>query len=193
MKWWYWLILELLIAFGVIAWVYFCPSEIEGDFVRGMIGFILIYAIENCKDINKRRLNRMEKIKGYNIVKEKTNELLVSIEIGNDEVIEKDGYKVIPFYEEGNPTIEQNAGENQIEGELKMKRIKIYSVVFVEYTNCLQDTVSTNEEDLGNVEYLEIPKTGLLIREDELDEYKKYGQGFKSTTLVGEMYVKEEK
>ena len=25
-----------------------------------------------------------------------------------------------------------------------------------------------------------------------VDEYKKYGQGFKSTTLVGEMYVKEE-
>ncbi|MBO7695685.1 MAG: hypothetical protein J6W16_06705 [Methanobrevibacter sp.] len=58
----------------------------------------------------------MKKIKGYNIVKEKTNELLVSIEIGNDEVIEKDGYKVIPFYEEENPTIEQNAGENRIEG-----------------------------------------------------------------------------
>ena len=91
-----------------------------------------------------------------------------------------------------NYTVEQNAGENQIEGELKMKRIKIYSVVFVEYTNCLRDTVSTNEEDLGKVEYLEIPKTGLLIREDELDEYKKYGQGFKSITLVGEMYVKEE-
>ena len=58
----------------------------------------------------------MKKIKGYNIVKEKTNELLVSIEIGNDEVIEKDGYKVIPFYEEENPTIEQNAGENRVEG-----------------------------------------------------------------------------
>ena len=58
----------------------------------------------------------MKKIKGYNIVKEKTNKLLVSIEIGNDEVIEKYGYKVIPFYDEGNPTIEQNAGENQIEG-----------------------------------------------------------------------------
>ena len=60
----------------------------------------------------------MKKIKGYNIVKAKTNELLVSIEIGNDEVIEKDGYRVIPLFEEiiENPTIEQNAGENQIEG-----------------------------------------------------------------------------
>ena len=58
----------------------------------------------------------MKKIKGYNIVKEKTNELLVSIEIGNDEVIERDGYKVIPFYEEENYTIEQNAEENRVEG-----------------------------------------------------------------------------
>ena len=72
-----------------------------------------------------------------------------------------------------------------------MKRIKIYSVVFVQYTNCLRDTVSTDEEDWDKVKYLTIPKTGLLIREDELDEYKKYGQGFKSITLVGEMYVKE--
>lgn len=60
----------------------------------------------------------MKKIKGYNIVKAKTNELLVSIEIGNDEVIERDGYKVIPLFDEiiENPTIEQNAGENRIEG-----------------------------------------------------------------------------
>ena len=49
----------------------------------------------------------MKQIKGYNIVKEKTNELLVSIKIGNDEVIERDGYKVIPFYEEENYTVEQ--------------------------------------------------------------------------------------
>lgn len=74
MKWWYWLILELLIIFGVIAWVYFFPSEIEEDFAKGMIGFVLFYAIENCRDINRR------KIMGENY------------------------------------TIEQNAGENQIEG-----------------------------------------------------------------------------
>lgn len=116
MKWWHWLILELLIIFGVIAWIYFFPSENEDDFAKGMIGFGLICVIEEHKNINRRRTNKMKKIKGYNIVKEKTNELLVSIEVGSDEVIEKDGYKVIPFYEEGNPTIEQNAGENRIEG-----------------------------------------------------------------------------
>ena len=55
MKWWYWLILELLIIFGVTAWVYFFPGEIEDDFAKGMIGFVLIYAITECKDINRRK------------------------------------------------------------------------------------------------------------------------------------------
>ena len=74
MKWWYWLILELLIIFGVTAWIYFFPSEIEGDLAKGMIGFVLFYAIEECKGTNRR--NRMSE----------------------------------------NYTVEQNAGENQIEG-----------------------------------------------------------------------------
>ena len=74
MKWWYWLILELLIMFGLIAWIYFFPSEIEDDFAKGMIGFVLFYAIENCKDINRR--SRMSE----------------------------------------NYTVEQNAGDNRIEG-----------------------------------------------------------------------------
>ena len=59
MKWWHWLILELLIIFGVMAWIYFFPREFEDDFAKGMIGFVLIYAIEKYKDINRR--NRMSK------------------------------------------------------------------------------------------------------------------------------------
>lgn len=38
--------------------------------------------------------------KGYNVVIAKTNELIASIEIGNEEVIIKDGYNVIPYYKE---------------------------------------------------------------------------------------------
>ena len=49
MKWWYWLILELLIIFGVIAWIYFFPSEIEDDFAKGMLGFGLFYCIEEVR------------------------------------------------------------------------------------------------------------------------------------------------
>lgn len=57
MKWWHWLILELLIIFGVMAWIFFFPREIEVDFAKGMIGFVLIYSIEECKDINRRKNN----------------------------------------------------------------------------------------------------------------------------------------
>ena len=56
MKWWHWLILELLIIFGVIAWVYFFTSEdIYDDFAKGMIGFVLIYAIEKCRDCMEKK------------------------------------------------------------------------------------------------------------------------------------------
>ena len=55
MKWWYWLILELLIIFGVMAWIFFFPSELEYDFARGMVGFALIYAIEECKSMDRRK------------------------------------------------------------------------------------------------------------------------------------------
>ena len=54
MKWWHWLVLELLIIFGIMAWIYFFPSEFEDDFAKGMIGFVLIYAITECKDTNRR-------------------------------------------------------------------------------------------------------------------------------------------
>lgn len=49
MKWWYWLILELLIMFGVMAWIYFFPSEIEEDFAKGMTGFTLVNCIEETR------------------------------------------------------------------------------------------------------------------------------------------------
>jgi hypothetical protein len=71
MKWWHWLVLELLIIFGVISWIYFFPGEIEDDFAKGLIGFVLIYAIDKYRWRNKMSENY---------------------------------------------TVEQNAGENQIEG-----------------------------------------------------------------------------
>ena len=74
MKWWHWLVLELLIIFGVIYWIYFFPGEIEDDFAKSLIGFVLIYAVEKYRETNRRK--RMSE----------------------------------------NYTVEQNAGENQIEG-----------------------------------------------------------------------------
>lgn len=60
MKWWHWLILELLIIFGVIAWIYFFPSEeFEGDFAKGLVGFVLFYALETTRNYCRRKGDKM--------------------------------------------------------------------------------------------------------------------------------------
>jgi hypothetical protein len=48
-KWWYWLILELLILFEIMAWIYFFPGDIEYDFYRALLGFDFIYLIEKYR------------------------------------------------------------------------------------------------------------------------------------------------
>ena len=70
------------------------------------------------------------------------------------------------------------------------KFIKLYEVTFNTYTNWTNDTVA-NYEDEEDTCYITIPKTGLIIREDEIELYKKYGNGFASLTIVGEMLVEE--
>ena len=51
MKWWHQLVLELMIIFGVIAWIYFFPGDFEQDFGKAMIGFVIIFLIEYCRKI----------------------------------------------------------------------------------------------------------------------------------------------
>lgn len=47
MKWKHCLILEMLIELGVMAWIYFFPSDdIGGDLTKAMFGFVLLYCIE---------------------------------------------------------------------------------------------------------------------------------------------------
>jgi hypothetical protein len=56
MKWWHWLILELLVMFGVMTWIFFFPCELwEEDFAKGLAGFGLICAIEKTREIINRR------------------------------------------------------------------------------------------------------------------------------------------
>jgi hypothetical protein len=62
-----------------------------------------------------------------------------------------------------------------------MSKVKIYSVLFREYTNGLRDTVHSEEFN----KYLET--RDLLIREHEFDYYKKFGGGFEALTFVGFM------
>ena len=74
-----------------------------------------------------------------------------------------------------------------------MKREKVYSVEFMNYTNCLRDTVSTEPEKDENgvinfmgIEYLDV-KDGFLVRESELDKYRVFGGGYNSIHFVGYM------
>lgn len=65
------------------------------------------------------------------------------------------------------------------------KKVKVYSVTFVQYTNCMRDTVWNEEDD----EYLKVGRDPFLVREDELDYYKKFGDGFETIRLVGYMAI----
>ena len=75
---------------------------------------------------------------------------------------------------------------------------KVYRVTFNSYTNYSNDTVSLSNGferkkfDIDK-EYLHIPKYGLVIRESELEFYRRYGDGFESIKLVGEMPFMYEK
>ena len=66
-----------------------------------------------------------------------------------------------------------------------MKTKKVYEVEFMEYTNCMKDTVSNNATSFKDIEYLNIGKEPFLITESEFDEYSKFGGGFRSLKFVG--------
>ena len=67
------------------------------------------------------------------------------------------------------------------------KTIKVYSVTFIEYTDVLKEAVYSEEDK----EYLNLDNKygSLLIREDELEKYSKYGKGFKELNLVGYIII----
>ena len=47
MKWWFWLILELLVTFGVMAYIYLFPSELwEEDCYEAFLAYVLLFCIE---------------------------------------------------------------------------------------------------------------------------------------------------
>ena len=76
-----------------------------------------------------------------------------------------------------------------------MKIEKVYAVEFMAYTNCLKDTISdydgTSEFEFGKCNYIDVGRNNFLVRESELEFYRKFGQGFKSITFVGNMRFSE--
>ena len=65
------------------------------------------------------------------------------------------------------------------------KTVKIYSVEFLQYTNCMSDTVWNEETD----EYIDVGKEPFLIREDEIEKYRGYGKGIKRMVFVGNLVI----
>lgn len=60
---------------------------------------------------------------------------------------------------------------------------KIYQVEFLQYTNCMKNTVWNEEEN----NYLRIGTEPFLIRESEFEKYMKFGDGFRVVRFVGNL------
>ena len=79
-----------------------------------------------------------------------------------------------------------NVLENGAEKMKIKKLVKLYSVEFIEYTDVTHTAVINDEWKYLNVDG---PDRKLVIREDEFDFYKQFGEGFRSLNYVGSMYV----
>ncbi len=62
----------------------------------------------------------------------------------------------------------------------------IYRVEFNQFTNGLRNTVWDGKN------YLNIPRTGFLIREEDISYYAKLGNGFSRLECVGELKKPDE-
>lgn len=66
---------------------------------------------------------------------------------------------------------------------------KVYAVEFMEYTNYSRDTVSNGEREIKNMEHINVGKEPFLVRESELEKYRKFGGGFRNVKFVGNMCI----
>lgn len=71
-------------------------------------------------------------------------------------------------------------------------KVKVYSITFNAYTNCLHDTVSNGTYDIKDAEYMYVGRDPLLIREDEIEKYRTWGGGIKDLHYVGNL-IEEDK
>ena len=72
------------------------------------------------------------------------------------------------------------------------KKTKIYSATFIQYTNCMHDTVSTGSGNIAEEKYLDVSEGPVLIREEDIDFYKQFGNGFASLNFVGYLVEKDD-
>jgi hypothetical protein len=53
----------------------------------------------------------------------------------------------------------------------------------------MNDTVSDGNKEIGKTKYLDVGKAAFLIRENDIDKIRQYGQGINTLKFVG--YLKE--
>jgi len=72
---------------------------------------------------------------------------------------------------------------------------RIYMVEFMKYSNYARDTVSTYDDsysyDTSKIEYLKVGKEPFLIRESEIEKYRKFGNGYRNLEFIGCMEINE--
>ena len=62
---------------------------------------------------------------------------------------------------------------------------KVYEVEFMQYTNCMNDTVSDGEKEIGKATYIHVGREPFLIKESDFPKYQKFGGGFRIVRFVG--------
>ena len=66
---------------------------------------------------------------------------------------------------------------------------KVYEVEFMEYTNCMRDTVCNKYKENGDMRYITVGKEPFLVRESELEKYMAWGGGFRIIRFVGNIII----
>ena len=126
MKWWHWLILELLILFGITTWIYFFPDEAEVNLAKGAFGFALIYftetlrnAINDKKKVPKKGTGEekdkmfkteLDWVSAYKKLKEDNEDLKQSLDWANER--ESEDCKRIATLEEENKKLKKRCSHD---------------------------------------------------------------------------------
>lgn len=77
---------------------------------------------------------------------------------------------------------------------MKIKLEKVYKVTYMLYTNVMRDTVSDWDgkgHSLADCEYLDVGKEPFLLRESQLEQYRKFGGGYRNIEFVGQIPISE--
>lgn len=64
---------------------------------------------------------------------------------------------------------------------------KLYEIEFMRYTNCMRDTICNDAKDMKDTEYIHVGHEPFIVRESEIEKYKKWGGGFRVVRFVGNM------